>query len=1176
MKHLLKKAFLLLALVGGATSAWADETIFSYTVLSTHAKDGTNISATGGTVDLSVNAVEEKNSQGYAVKLSGDAQYVKCVLTSGTLKTGDVISLSIYQNSTNSPAADTYGVTVASATDASSFDGTVYVSTSSGKNAYTGNFSVGTDLNGKSTFYVRRNCTSSVYCKAITITRPAADSRTDVTLAFASTSGSLDINAVSPSLPAVSSDPNVSAITSNITYSSSNTAVANVNESTGALTLAGIGTTTITARFAGDEDYKPASATYTLTVTDATKLGYTEVLNPDNKTLAARWYFGMANTTVTQTWANYYGTPQGAIEDNSTSATVKLNGTDYTNSRSWKKMQNGYIVEGKEQWVGYDITVDENYVLNLTHLDARILVADDTYKWYVEILDKNGVQVYKSSEQTTTKASTANLSTDISLSNLNGTVKVKLWVTQGGSTKYFSVEKLVLTGATAVDSRPERTITFAAGTGSGTAPADVTVRAGETFFFPKAPLLYKTGNTLTDWNDGTSDHKVGSSAAISDNTDLTAVFTPNTVALGDVATTVDWTFKTNNGAPTIAIEGAGGTKVYAQRTTIGSTPYDALMTIDATSGKFNNTSNATYAQVAANTTFTIPAVDGMVVTVSCNQNPSAVTDVTFDGNNADEFSTDPRTLTYTYSGSASTIDIVVANGGLYPDGISVAYPYVKSKYDAPTITVGDFDFENKGYKVTITASEGTLEVSTDGTNYTAQASPYQVNVTSTTHYYAKATGASYGDSDVADENVTNAFDGAKKYVAWVYESNYANAAGNYNIANDAIHTALGTVYNVVNVDIKDYKSAITDEQKTAMNNNLSHADLVVISEAAAGSSKAVIALKDIVGSVPMLNMKLFAYSHGRWAWGTPDNKGTAEADVIITPVSKLYKVLNGVTFDGNNVALFDYPNDGYNHIQYVDSWTAEPENDVVLATITKSEVEKPVMHASNSLHYFALGLSCDDFGKYNANAIAIVKNAAAMLIAGEDLDAEVASVPVTISEVGWATLYTTYPLNFSGTGLTAYTATCSESVVTLAPVDNVPANTGVVLKGAANDYDIPVIASSSTDKGNLRGSATEPTAYNAFDGFTLYVLTSVNEGANVQFNPVNSGSIAAGKAYLKINGGQSYARSMEVVFADDILTGINEAKSEVKAPMEGKFFENGKFVIFKKGMKFNANGQVIK
>ena len=1170
MKHLLKKAFLLLALVGGASNAWADDAISCSAYLSGTAGTPTvtDCALTYYSTEGSSASVPAGGQVGettyYAQKMNNDANYYVVTLNKtvggknySKFEAGDVITVYLQKNS--GTQAYKVGKTAQTAVSASNAKNTDEV-------ASVNHTLTAAEIESDGTLRIYRN-SSNTYFAGVSVSGTRS-SKTPVTLSFATASGSMDIATASPSLPAVTSDPDETAITDNISYSSSNSAVATVT-SAGVLTLVGIGTTTITASFAGDGDYKPASDTYTLTVTDATKLGYTEVLNPDNKTLAARWLFGIEHASVAQTYGSKMSDYAGR------SVTVYLNGTadenQYTNTNTWYKTVNtsGYDAD---QWMGYDITIDDGYVLNLSNIDARLIVSDDcTITWKVVITDENGTEVYSSSNKTTSRSTTGSLSETLTLSNLTGTVHVRTYMYQGGSTKGYSMDKFVLTGATAVDSREERTITFAAGEGSGTAPADVTVRDGETYFFPKAPLLYKTGSTLTDWNDGTSDHKVGSSAPISDDTNLTAVFTPNTVSLGDVATTVDWTFKTDKGAPTIAIEGGGSTPVvYSSRTTIDTTPYDALMTIDATSGKFNNTSNATYAQVAAGTKFTIPALDGMVVTVSCNQNPGAVTDVTFDGNNADSYSTSPRTLTYTYSGSASTIDIVVANGGLYPDGISVAYPYVKSKYDAPTITVGDFNFENKGYKVTITASEGDLKVSTDGSNFTAQTSPYTTYAATTTHYYAKATGASYGDSDVADENVTNTFDGGKSYVAWVYESNYANAPNNYNIATDAIHTALGAVYNVVNVDIKDYKSSITDEQKAILNGNLDDADLVVISEATSGSSKGLLALKDIVGDVPMLNMKLYAYSDGRWAWGTPANKGTAAADVTITPVSKLYKVLNGVTFDGNNVALFDYPNE-QNHIQYVNSWTAEPAGDVVLANVSS----KPAMHASTSQKYFALGLSCDDFTKYNANAIAIVKNAAAMLIAGEDLDSE--EVPVTITEAGWATLYTDKALDFSGTGLTAYTATCSGSVVTLSsPVDDVPANTGVVLKGAAKDYKIPVIDSSLTAQGDLKGSTTAATAYDAFDGYTLYVLTSVNEGANVQFNPVASGEIAAGKAYLKIKGGQSYARSMEVVFADDILTGINEAKAEVKAPIEGKFFENGKLVIFKKGMKFNANGQVIK
>ena len=51
-----------------------------------------------------------------------------------------------------------------------------------------------------------------------------------------------------------------------VTYSSSNTNAATVNASTGAVTLKAVGTTTITASFAGNNDYYANSATYTLTV----------------------------------------------------------------------------------------------------------------------------------------------------------------------------------------------------------------------------------------------------------------------------------------------------------------------------------------------------------------------------------------------------------------------------------------------------------------------------------------------------------------------------------------------------------------------------------------------------------------------------------------------------------------------------------------------------------------------------------------------------------------------------------------------------------------------------------------------------------------------------------------------------------------------------------------------
>lgn len=58
----------------------------------------------------------------------------------------------------------------------------------------------------------------------------------------------------------------VSVNSKTVTYESSDTSVATVDSSTGAVTLVAAGKTTITAKFAGDDDYNPASGSYELNV----------------------------------------------------------------------------------------------------------------------------------------------------------------------------------------------------------------------------------------------------------------------------------------------------------------------------------------------------------------------------------------------------------------------------------------------------------------------------------------------------------------------------------------------------------------------------------------------------------------------------------------------------------------------------------------------------------------------------------------------------------------------------------------------------------------------------------------------------------------------------------------------------------------------------------------------
>lgn len=188
-----------------------------------------------------------------------------------------------------------------------------------------------------------------------------------------------------------------------------------------------------------------------------------------------------------------------------------------------------------------------------------------------------------------------------------------------------------------------------------------------------------------------------------------------------------------------------------------------------------------------------------------------------------------------------------------------------------------------------------------------------------------------------------------------------------------------------------------------------------------------------------------------------------------------------------------------------------------------------------------------------------------------DYDAD--NFTITIGSEGWATVYTDRALDFSSTGLTAYTATTDGTTVTLTEVTEVAAGTGVVLKGDAKTYEIPVIESSDTEKGQLKGSATAALTFDAEAANDYYMLV-LNSSSKAQFKKLSSGTIAAGKAYLAIAKSTEEARVMNVVFAGTTAIKAietvaadnnvyNLAGQRVAAPQKGLYIVNGKKVIVK-------------
>ena len=112
----------------------------------------------------------------------------------------------------------------------------------------------------------------ALYLKSIEVTYKEDDGKTQTTLSFGETYDGKTINVNLGdefTAPTATLTPNIESAA--IKYSSSKPAVATVDETTGAVTIVGAGTTGITATFAGDDTYAASKASYTINVINVIK-----------------------------------------------------------------------------------------------------------------------------------------------------------------------------------------------------------------------------------------------------------------------------------------------------------------------------------------------------------------------------------------------------------------------------------------------------------------------------------------------------------------------------------------------------------------------------------------------------------------------------------------------------------------------------------------------------------------------------------------------------------------------------------------------------------------------------------------------------------------------------------------------------------------------------------------
>ena len=181
----------------------------------------------------------------------------------------------------------------------------------------------------------------------------------------------------------------------------------------------------------------------------------------------------------------------------------------------------------------------------------------------------------------------------------------------------------------------------------------------------------------------------------------------------------------------------------------------------------------------------------------------------------------------------------------------------------------------------------------------------------------------------------------------------------------------------------------------------------------------------------------------------------------------------------------------------------------------------------------------------------------------------------------WSTYVTPYALDFSDVegGLKAYVATAAAAgKVTLDPVGAVPAGTPLMLVGTAStEYTVPVIAPVSAPETNMFRAGDGTTEFNA-ESTTSYDYILFTDGKFYRI--ATDTTVPVGKAYLHCTSDPTtpLARELRISFGDNItgIEQIDNGQLTIDNSQDGKFIENGKLVIVKNGVKYNAAGAQVK
>ena len=269
---------------------------------------------------------------------------------------------------------------------------------------------------------------------------------------------------------------------------------------------------------------------------------------------------------------------------------------------------------------------------------------------------------------------------DLEEANKLYTFKILCHTTSGGYCVNLFEMGIVRTS----DVTPIYTATYSKGEDTdieGIVPASVSVKSGKKITVPGNFTLYKEGYTLTAWTDGNNTYTIGQEVIVTADVILTPIFTENTVSLNErtEAVTLKWDFQRKNGAPNVAWERVSEL-IWVTQAVVNGKTIDVKCDFSTSPGKFANGNWDDWCQLNQGTLFSIPSCEGAEVSIEgFNALGTGDTPTTIDGQSD---YTSAKTINYTITNTAETIDVVIGSEGSY-------YRYIQTVLPALTLTIND-------------------------------------------------------------------------------------------------------------------------------------------------------------------------------------------------------------------------------------------------------------------------------------------------------------------------------------------------------------------------------------------------------------------------------------------------------------------------------------------------------